>query len=85
MLKHLSSQSVRIEAGQVRLPQAAPFMAVFLAPAADFPDGMYAGQVAGMSQSPCMLGGRLPETRPRPPRSGISLAGLQERGLSVPA
>lgn len=62
-VERMSQQSPKIEGGQVRLPQSAPWREQFMAEVAAFPNGKYDDQVDSMSQALYALDRRLHELR----------------------
>jgi len=72
-VERMSVQSTKIEAGQVRLPQSAPFKQAFLSEVAVFPNGQHDDQVDSMSQALYALDHRLPELRHCSRTKGLGL------------
>lgn len=62
-IERMSIQSPKIENGQVRIPQSAPWKERFLEEVAQFPNGNYDDQVDSMSQALRHLDGNLHELR----------------------
>lgn len=62
-VERMSLQSPKLESGQVRLRQAAPWCPGFLSEAAAFPNGKYDDQIDSMSQALYALDRRLSELR----------------------
>lgn len=62
-VERMSTQSGKIEAGDVHLPQSAPWKEVFLAEVAAFPNGKHDDQVDSMSQALYALDCRTRELR----------------------
>lgn len=62
-VQRMATQSTKLEAGQVRLPKAAPWKEAFLAEVVPFPNGKHDDQVDSMSQALFALDCRVFELR----------------------